>query len=119
MKKIFVYIFVGFSAISLVSAGCSIKKVNKDSQTSQTSAIQYPGKSGSSALNLLREKYRVETQSFATGEFVKSINGVAPDTNHYWAYFVNGQQSTVSASQYITKDGESIEWKLEQISPGL
>lgn len=119
MKKIFTSIVIIVASISLLSAGCSIKKVDNNSQTNQSSAIAYQGRQGASALQLLKEKYRVETQSYPTGEFVKSINGVTPDATHFWALYVDGKQATVGASQYITKNGENIEWKLDQINSGL
>ncbi len=70
-------------------------------------------------MQLLQEKYRIETQSFSSGEFVKSINGVEANSSHYWAFYINGQQATVGAGQYVTKDGDVVEWKMEEINSGL
>ena len=82
-----------------------------------TTTITYPGVEGKNALELLKASHVVKTQEFAgAGEFVSEINGVAPDANHFWSFYVNGEQSQVGASQYITKSTDTIEWKLEKIN---
>ncbi|HEY9583963.1 MAG TPA: DUF4430 domain-containing protein [Candidatus Paceibacterota bacterium] len=45
------------------------------------------------------------------GYFVKSINGVKNSGGYYWTLYVNGQYSTLGATQYILKEGDRIEWK--------
>lgn len=81
-----------------------------------TSQVQYQGEDGKNAMELLKAKYRVETQSFGgVGEFVKSINGIEPGATHFWSLYVNGSQSQVGATEYMTKSTDSIEWKLEEI----
>lgn len=122
MKKTF-KILLAISVISFVAAGCGNFSITKKDQNSQqqTGTIQYKGQNGKNALDLLKAKYpgQVQTQKFSAGEFVQSINGVQPDKNHYWAFYVNGQPATVGAGQYMTKDSDTIEWKLEQSNPNL
>lgn len=78
--------------------------------------VSYQGEEGKSAMSLLKANYQVETQSFGNlGEFVKSINGIQPDSTHFWALYVNGSISQVGADAYITKPTDIIEWKLEKI----
>jgi hypothetical protein len=78
--------------------------------------VMYQGVEGKNALELLKQNHRVETQEFASiGEFVKSIDGVAPDSTHFWAFYLNGQQAQVGAGAYMTKNSDVIEWKLEEI----
>lgn len=78
--------------------------------------IRYKGVEGKTALELLEMQYRVEGKDFpGVGKFVISINGIAPDQNHFWAFYVNGKQAEVGASNYITKNGDLIEWRLEKI----
>lgn len=112
------------SALALVAVGCDFKNatnqisnINTQSIQSQTEqSILYSGIEGRSALELLKEKYPVKTKNYdGIGEFVESINGKTPDANHFWAFYVNGQSSSIGAGQYITKAGDSIEWKLEEI----
>ena len=84
-------------------------------QVPQTS-IQYQGIDGQSALSLLKVSHNVETKEYAgIGEYVVSIDGGAPDSKHFWAFYVNGKQAEVGAGAYVTKISDVIEWKLEEI----
>lgn len=86
------------------------------SKLPDSSEIKYQGEDGKNALELLKAKYTVEVTSFGDlGEFVKSINGVSPDSSHFWSFYVNGSQSQVGAQTYITKSSDTVEWKLEEI----
>jgi hypothetical protein len=82
------------------------------------SSIQYQGVDGKNAVELLKLNHRVTTKEFSgMGEYVVGINGVESDSaNNFWSFYVNGQQSPVGASQYITKNGDILEWKLETIN---
>ncbi len=86
-------------------------------EPSQANVIEYNGEDGKNALTILKSKYTVGTQEFSgIGEFVTSINGVTPDSKHFWAFYVNGKSSNIGASQYITKSTDKLEWKLETIN---
>ncbi len=79
-------------------------------------AIKYNGQEGKNALELLKAKYTVETKSYGSaGEFVESINGIKPDTKHFWKFFINGKSASVGAGSYVTKDSDVLEWKLDAI----
>ncbi len=72
---------------------------------------------GETAIQLLKNDHKVETKSYSgIGEMVLSIDGVKPDSKHYWEFFVSGKSSNVGASSYILKAGDKIEWKLNLIS---
>lgn len=117
-----------FAAIVIVAAFIFIWQVNeKDNgkndnttqsevkKTSQTE-VSYEGVAGKNALSLLKEKYKVETKTYkGLGELVVSIDGVKPDSKHFWAFYVNGKQSQTGAGAYTTKAGDKIAWKLEEI----
>ena len=79
--------------------------------------FSYEGVEGKTALELLKATFLVETQSFGDmGEFVTAINGVDADTSaQFWAFYLNGEQSQVGASTYVTKSTDKIEWRLEEI----
>ncbi len=73
--------------------------------------------SGQTALDLLKIKHKVVAKTYSgIGEFVESIDGMKPDSQHFWAFYVNGKSSNVGASSYVLKSGDKIEWKLEAIS---
>ncbi|MCL5435741.1 MAG: DUF4430 domain-containing protein [Patescibacteria group bacterium] len=72
---------------------------------------------GQSALELLKSNHQVSTKTFAgVGEFVEVIDGIKPDNQHYWAFYINGKSSNVGAGSYELKNGDKIEWKLETIN---
>lgn len=83
---------------------------------SQATVVTYEGVEGKDALTLLKEKHTVETESSAFGEFVKSIDGVAAGTTHFWAFYVNDNLAEVGAGAYITKSGDQIRWQLDAIN---
>jgi uncharacterized protein YxeA len=86
----------------------------KEEKTAE--AVTYKGVEGKNALELLKASHKVETKTYeGMGELVTSIDGVTPDSKHFWAFYVNGQQSQVGASSYTTKATDNIEWKLEEI----
>lgn len=114
------------TAIVLMAAGCNkatttesttTPTTNQDQQQASSQAITYDGQDGKTALDLLKTNYQVETQDYSgIGEFVKSINGISPDKDHFWAFYVNGASSNVGASQYQSKSTDKIEWKLDAIT---
>ncbi len=85
-------------------------------QQSDATELSYTGVEGVTALELLKQKHEVETDSFeGVGEFVVSIDGVKADSKHFWSFYVNGQQAQVGAGAYVSKDTDTISWKLEEI----
>lgn len=74
--------------------------------------IAYEGEAGKTALELLKARARVRTTSSQMGELVEEINGVANGNGYYLLYFVNGATAKTGAAQYVTQNGDKIEWKL-------
>lgn len=84
--------------------------VNTTTDTTATqNGIVYTGKDGTDALTLLEANHVIDAS--AEG-FVNSINGVKPAEKQYWAFFVNGNLSMTGAKETLTKNSDSIEWKL-------
>lgn len=80
------------------------------------SVITYQGQDGKNALELLQAAHRVEVKSYSFGDLVTSINGIAPDSTHFWAMYVNGQFSQVGASAYQTKSSDQIRWQIDAVA---
>ncbi|HEX5456370.1 MAG TPA: DUF4430 domain-containing protein [Candidatus Saccharimonadales bacterium] len=117
---------IAFIIIVIVAVGIFVWKAtdnnNNQGQQNQTavqknkSQVSYEGVQGQTALALLKAKYEVKTKSFkGLGEQVTSINGVKPDSKHFWAFYVNDKLASVGASSYKTKKNDTITWKLEAI----
>jgi hypothetical protein len=83
----------------------------------KVNGVSYEGKNDKTALELLKGAHTVETKDFSgMGEFVTSIDGVrVEDGKNFWAFYVGGAMASEGAGTYKTKDGEKIEWRLENI----
>jgi hypothetical protein len=78
-----------------------------------TTNISYKGEDGQNALVLLKKHAQVQTKTSSIGDYVTSINGNDGGGSKYWILYVNGQESQVGASTYVTKSSDQIEWKLQ------
>lgn len=125
MKKIIVAV-VTVLALAGGVAGLKIASSNESKQTrrstqhaqvqQKSTEIHYKGVDGKDALDLLKQSHKVETKSYAgLGELVTGVDGVSAGSKYFWAFYVNGQQSQVGASEYVTKATDTIAWKLEEI----
>ncbi len=85
----------------------------ENSELQKTEYLSYKGEDGKTALELLKSEAEVETKSSSLGDYVTSINGNDGDGSKFWLFYVNGKEATVGADKYITKSGETIEWKLQ------
>jgi len=80
----------------------------------RANGLTYSGKDGKTALELLEQNAKIKTNGTGTNAFITSINGVtANSSNQYWAFYINGESSTVGAGSYTTKSTDTISWKLE------
>lgn len=74
--------------------------------------VAYNGRNGVDALTLLKERSSVEQDS--TG-MVIAINQRKAETSkkEFWSFFVNGKMAEVGPADYVTKDGDQIEWRIQ------
>jgi hypothetical protein len=70
---------------------------------------------GKNALELLKASHTVDAKQYSFGSFVNSIDGVAPDSKHFWALYINDQFSQVAADNYTTKSSDNLKWQLDAI----
>lgn len=113
-------LIIGFLIVALLGFGLVNRSQPSESSLQPTvtptqmlaESLSYEGKKGIDALTLLKEQASVEQE--ASG-LVVGINGrkASPDKREYWAFYVNGELAPVGPAQYITKDGDRIEWKVE------
>lgn len=74
--------------------------------------VTYTGKEGVDALTLLKENNTAEQN--ASGLVTTINNRKAEDSKkEYWAFYVNGKMAEVGPGEYVTKDTDKIEWKVE------
>ena len=74
----------------------------------------YEGEEGVSALELLKKRYNVSIKDVFGILQVESIEGQTGDGKGAWRMYVNGERVTTAADQYLTKDGDKIEWRYEK-----
>jgi len=78
--------------------------------------FSYKGVDGKNALELLKINHKVETKDFSgLGEYVEAIDGIKPDSKHFWKFFINGKSATVGAGTYVTKNSDMLEWEIDKI----
>lgn len=72
--------------------------------------------SGQLAIDLLASNAQIETIDYGdAGEFVTNINGLAADSEHYWAFYVNNQYAEQGVSQTKLVEGDIIKFVYETI----
>jgi len=74
---------------------------------------------GQTAFDLLRTKASVAYKEYEFGVFIESINGLAGDASHFWAFYVNGEYAQAGADQTIINQGDRIEFRYEEIQSDL
>lgn len=118
-KKTGLYVIVALLVIfgAYLVAPVSKKSVIVDASVEQTqiTEVTYKGQDGKNAMELLKAGHQVETTHYDFGDMVNSIDGVKPDAQHFWSFYVNGQPATVGADAYQTKASDTISWKLDKI----
>lgn len=106
-----------FNPVSFKKGGsatnANTNATNANTDVGLPTRITYQGQDGKSGLDLLKEKHAV----IESNGFVQAINGRANSKNAYWFFYVNGQSSDVGAKDYVTKSGDTLEWRFEENRP--
>ncbi|TSC92177.1 MAG: hypothetical protein CEN91_545 [Candidatus Berkelbacteria bacterium Licking1014_85] len=116
---VIIVIGAGLYALMLPAKNNPSSRTNpKVAEVKKASIVSYSGKDGVDAFTLLKENATVESQDFGAdlGVFVTAINGVDSNNDSYWIMYVNGVQANESASKYITKNSDKIEWRFEKFT---
>ena len=79
----------------------------------QATLLSYQGESGQNALALLEKHASVQTKHYSFGDMVTSIDGTPGTGSKYWIFYVNGKEANVGPGSYITKDTDTLTWKLQ------
>lgn len=87
--------------------------VSKITSNADGTVVSYQGQADRTALELLKDLTEVVTEDSSFGEYVTTINGVEQGDDKYWMFYINGEAASVGAGEYITKEGDNVEWKLE------
>jgi len=119
-KRTILYIVVALVLIGIIGSAFYYYQSTKTVTTEQKilgettkKDISYKGQDGISALALLEKNAKIVTSGSGDMAFVATINGVtANPKSEYWQFSVDGKSASVGAGSYITKNTETISWKL-------
>ena len=123
MKKYLIAIIIAAAAVGGVYAyqhrypTTGVRTAAPRPTEDQATDVKYRGQDGKNAFELLQlaAANKVEFKQYDFGVFIQSINGVKPDSKHFWKLYVNGQESQVGADKLATHNGDTIEWRVEEI----
>ena len=95
------------------SVDISSSNIQTPPTTINKSELSYKGKDGTTALALLQHTATIKMTGSGEMAYVTSINGTAANPkNQYWQLFINGKSSMVGAGSLVTKNSDTITWKL-------
>lgn len=110
-----VLVILGGSYIAKTNSNPVTASTVSDTTATTATTVSYEGVEGKTAMELLKASHTVETKKFDFGEMVQSIDGVAPDSSHFWALYVDGKMSEVGADALKTTTGQKLEWRLDSM----
>lgn len=120
-KRLEIFIIVAIIAvIGIIYAFTRpVSAPTKDDAAKQqvpTSTVVYQGQDGKNALDLLKASHRVDVKHYSFGDMVTGIDGLTPDSSHFWAFYVNDKLSDIGASAYVTKSSDTLKWQMDEIN---
>lgn len=101
---------IGVNELKTVSPTAAVQATISPTAKKITS-LSYQGSNGKDALTLLKQQASVEQDHSG---LVVSIDDTKPIGHAYWAFYVNGKLASVGPAEYVTKNGDKIEWKIEK-----
>ncbi|MDD5163126.1 MAG: DUF4430 domain-containing protein [Candidatus ainarchaeum sp.] len=120
----------GILLLALLLLGCTstgqTSLITAEKQVATIKAIDSEGKEivnrtisiekGKNALEAFRQVAGVEAKTYVgMGSLVTSINGITPDSEHYWGLYINGEFADKSIDAYTIDKDITIEMKMEKI----
>ena len=70
-------------------------------------------------LKKVSEKSNIElnyNNNYSFGVFIESIGGIKNgDGGKYWQYYINGVLGDAAADKKVLKEGDSVEWRFEEV----
>ena len=119
-KRTIVYIISALLVIGIIGTVFYYLQPTKTAQSEQKVQVEtvnkdvtYKGNDGETALALLEKNAKIVTSGSGDMAFVATINGITADPNsEYWQFSVDGKSASVGAGSYVTKNAETISWKL-------
>lgn len=71
---------------------------------------------GITAFDLLKANtQQVDFDQYDAGVFITTIDGLAGDSGHYWAIYLNDEYATTSADKIFLQAGDKVTFKYEEV----
>lgn len=83
--------------------------------TADAERVSYAGEEGVDALSLLKKSHLVTVKQYSFGSLVAGIDGIESTQEKGWIFYVNGAAADQLPQEYITKQGDQLEWRYEKI----
>jgi hypothetical protein len=64
---------------------------------------------------LTESEHQVEYKEYDFGVMVQSIDGLAADSDHFWALYVNDAFGEAGATQLTVNQGDRVKWVYEEL----
>lgn len=95
--------------------GVTISVVHSEEVIVPVTAV--PFTEGDTAFDVLQEVAEVDYEKTDYGPFITGINGVQPEGDDYWGFFINGQEAQVGAADYELQNGDHLLFKITSFPP--
>ena len=84
-------------------------------QKASNTYLTFTATAGKTVLEQLKSQAsNVQTKQSSYGEYVEQIGDKKGGTDgKYWLFYVNGKMADKGAADYITVNGDKVEWKFE------
>jgi hypothetical protein len=58
----------------------------------------------------------ITVKEYKYGKLVEKIGDKANDSEHFWAYYVNGELGNVAGDKFIVHPKDAVQWKYEKVN---
>lgn len=96
-------------------ADSAIKEILNENIITEKKLTLFAENDNETAFSLLQKNAEIDFEKYDFGVFVKSINGLAGNSEYFWKFFVNDEESMVGADQANLKTGDKVDWIYEKI----
>lgn len=70
---------------------------------------------GETAYDALTKLVTVEAEEYSIGKFITTIEGVNPEADEYWAFYIDGEYAQVGPDGFAIEDEVELLFKIEKL----
>jgi len=99
----------------ILPQGVTISVIQDEEVLVPVTAVSFA--EGETAFDILQKVAEVDYTETDYGPFITGINGVQPEGEDYWGFFINGQEAQVGAADYQLQNGDHLLFKVTSFPP--